>query len=298
MPVWYTAEAAGWNPRARSYRGRTRTSLYRSGSFGSIEGIALVRSNREEGKQTLCFSSRPFILCGLPLRPLPKGQMLFERRNGNFVLQITGHPDFGVPYGQDRIVPIFLATLAVRQQSQTIRFRSAGEMLDTFGMHKGGFEYRRLVAAFERIFGATMFFGTETSKGSARVVQRSRFNFLREARIWYAREPDSKRISDEFDNVIVLSDEFYSEIVSHPIPTDLDAVKALTASPGLVGPVHVAFVSMLCVERRRANPYLWPVRTGRSTRELRVRKATEVSRDPRTLFAGHPGPLARVHGTD
>jgi len=33
-------------------------------------------------------------------------------------------------------------------------------MLETFGMHKGGKEYRRLVAAFERIFGATIFFGT------------------------------------------------------------------------------------------------------------------------------------------
>ena len=57
-------------------------------------------------------------------------------------------------------MPTYLATLAVRQQSQTIRFRTAAEMLETFGMHKGGKEYRRLVAAFERIFGATIFFGT------------------------------------------------------------------------------------------------------------------------------------------
>jgi hypothetical protein len=34
-------------------------------------------------------------------------------------------------------------------------------MLETFGMHKGGKEYRRLVAAFERVFGATIFFGTD-----------------------------------------------------------------------------------------------------------------------------------------
>src|SRR5262245_20277886 len=84
------------------------------------EGIELVRSNRGQGNQNLCFSSRPFVLCGLPLRALPCGQLVYERRNGNFVLQITGHPSFGVPFGQDRIVPIFLATLAVRQKSQTI----------------------------------------------------------------------------------------------------------------------------------------------------------------------------------
>ena len=104
------------------------------------------------------------------------GEMLYERRNGDFVLQITGHPNYGLPFGQDRIVPIYLATLAVRQQSQTIRFRTAAEMLETFGMHKGGKEYRRLVAAFERIFGATIFFGTDTFQrnsqgGSAIAIQ-------------------------------------------------------------------------------------------------------------------------------
>ena len=57
-------------------------------------------------------------------------ELLFERRNGNFVLQITGHPSFGLPWGQDRLILIYLATLAVRQQSQTIRFRTASEMLD------------------------------------------------------------------------------------------------------------------------------------------------------------------------
>lgn len=69
--------------------------------------------NREQRTQELCFASRPFVLYGLPVRALPPGQLIYEKRNGQFVLQITGHPKFGVPFGQDRIVPIFLATLAV-----------------------------------------------------------------------------------------------------------------------------------------------------------------------------------------
>jgi hypothetical protein len=59
---------------------------------------------------------------------------MHERRNGQFVLQVIGHPNYGVPWGQDRLVPIFLTTLAMRQQKQTITFRSAAEMLDVFGM--------------------------------------------------------------------------------------------------------------------------------------------------------------------
>jgi hypothetical protein len=194
-----------------------------------IEGIELIQLKRDQGQQNLCFSSRPFVLCGLPVRRLPANELLYERRNGQFVLQITGHPQYGVPFGQDRIVPIFLATMAVRQKSQTIRFRTAAEMLETFGMSKGGKEYRRLVAAFERIFGATMFFGTESLSATAKVVQRSRFNFLREAHIWYNRRNGD--VPAEFGNMIVLSDEFYREVMAHPIPTDLEVVKVLAAAP-------------------------------------------------------------------
>jgi Replication initiator protein A len=133
-------------------------------------------------------SPRGRLCCvGLPIRRPPRSSLVYERRNGLFTLQITGHPDFGLPFGQDRLVPIFLATLAVRQQSQIIRFKSAAQMLDTFGMAKGGKEYRRLVAAFERIFGATIFFGTDSTRLRARMIRRSRFNFLREAQIWYNR---------------------------------------------------------------------------------------------------------------
>ena len=198
------------------------------------ESIQLVRDRRNTANQQLGFASRPFVLCGLPVRCPPRSTLVYERRNGLFTLQITGHPDFGLPFGQDRLVPIFLATLAVRQQSQTIRFRSAAQILDIFGMAKGGKEYRRLVGAFERIFGATIFFGTDTFTGRAVMVQRCRFNFMREAQIWYSRDPDQRALSSEFENVIVLSDEFYQELVAHPVPNDLDAVKVLAASPAVL----------------------------------------------------------------
>src|SRR5262249_12394719 len=103
-----------------------------------LDGIELVRLCRETRNQKLCFSSRPFVLCGLPFRPLPKTQLLYERRNGHFVLQVTGHPHYGVPFGEDRLVPIFLATLAIQQKTPTIRFKTAAEMLNIFGMSKGG----------------------------------------------------------------------------------------------------------------------------------------------------------------
>ena len=39
--------------------------------------------------------------------------------------------------------------------------------------------------------------------------------------------------STEFENVVILSDEFYQEITEHPIPTDLEAVKVCAAAPAV-----------------------------------------------------------------
>ena len=94
-----------------------------------------------------------------------------------------------------------------------------------------GSQYRRLVASFQRIFGATIFFGTDSQSERAVVVHRARFNFMTEARIWYSRDPEQKLLPGDCQNRIVLSDEFYREIQAHPIPTDLEAARALSSSP-------------------------------------------------------------------
>jgi hypothetical protein len=190
-----------------------------------VESIECVRLRRENARQNLGFSSRPFVLCGLPVRRPPEGPLLYERRSGPFVLQVTGHPGYGLPWGQDRLVPIFLATQAIRQKSPQIVFESAAEMLSTFGMQQGGSQYRRLVASFQRIFGATVFFGTDSQSERAVVVHRARFNFMTEARIWYSRDPEQKLLPGDCQNRIVLSEEFYREIQAHPIPTDLEAAE-------------------------------------------------------------------------
>jgi len=193
--------------------------------------IESVRMRRQSARQNLGFSSRPFVLCGLPVKCPPTGTLVHERRNGQFVLLVTGHPNYGLPWGQDRLVPLFLATLAARQRSRRITFATAAEMLDTFGMQQGGSQYRRLVAAFQRIFGATIFFGTDTHRSMSPVVHEARFHFMSEARIWYSRDLSQQSLPGDCQNLVVLTEEFYQEILEHPIPTDLEAAKALSSSP-------------------------------------------------------------------
>jgi hypothetical protein len=88
-----------------------------------------------------------------------------------------------------------------------------------------------LIGAFQRVFGATIFFGTDTHRSISPVVHEARSHFMSEARIWYSRDLGQRHLPGECQNLIVLTEEFYREVLEHPIPTDLEAAKALSSSP-------------------------------------------------------------------
>jgi hypothetical protein len=111
-------------------------------------------------------------------------------------------------------------------------------MLDAFGLPKGGFAYRRLVEGFRRVYGATIFYGTDTERQpSEPVYESARFNFFDSIKIWRtkadaARQPLPK--PDDPDNVIEISEPFWNELLKHPIPIDGKALRLLAASPALL----------------------------------------------------------------
>jgi hypothetical protein len=197
----HAAQISGLERAGDLLRFQHRQLVISKRKLRQADAIQMVRQKREGEAQNLGFSSRPFVLCGLPVKRPPNGCLLPERRNGRFVLQVTGHPSYGLPWGQDRLVPIFLATMAVRQQSARITFNNAAEMLDTFGIQQGGSQYPRLVASFQRIFGATIFFGTDIQRDLAAVVHCARFNFMTEARIWYSRDLEQALLPGDCQNV-------------------------------------------------------------------------------------------------
>jgi hypothetical protein len=54
---------------------------------------------------------------------------------------------------------------------------------------------------------------------------------MREARICHQCGAVQPVLGEQFENVIALSYEFYSEVIAHPIPADMKAVKLLAAAP-------------------------------------------------------------------
>jgi len=195
--------------------------------------IELVRQQRENHQQQLAFHTRPFVLCGLPLRRPPNSQLIHARHSGKFFLHVTAHPDFGLPFGQDRLIPIWVATLALQQKNRTIQFASAAQMLDFFHLPKDGPHYRRLVGGFQRIFAATIFFGTDERPNGARLIDFSRFHFFDRMRLWFNADSirdDTDQVPDE--NTITLSEAFHEEIDQHRIPVEREAIACLAHAPG------------------------------------------------------------------
>jgi hypothetical protein len=191
-----------------------------------MDAVVPIRHNREAGTQELSFGARPFILCGLPIRRLPAGTSTYTRRNGRFFLEVVGHPEFGVPFGQDRLVLLWLATQAVRKQSPVVEFESAAQILNYWRLPANGEYYRRLADAFKRVFTSTIFFGTRDDRRGSEVWSCSRTHFFDDLRLWFSAEGSAG------GNLVTLSAAFWAELQRHPIPVDADVVRVLANNPG------------------------------------------------------------------
>jgi len=196
---------------------------------------AIARANHPEGhKAQRAYSAQPFVLCGIPVRRPHKHSLEYSRLNGRFRLRVIGHPDYGLPFGQDRLLLIWIASMATWQKTRAIRFRSAATILETFALPKDGRYYKRLIAGFERIFYSTFYFTTDEHNAETVMITRTSFRFVSTLKLWYIRGTSSNQEHDSgpFENTIVLSEEFWNEIQRHPIPVDLNVVRALADSPG------------------------------------------------------------------
>ena len=148
-------------------------------------------------------------------------------------MELVGHPEFGLPFGQDRLIPLWVATLAVREKRRKILFRSAAEILEEFDLPRDGPHYRRLVDGFKRIFTSTVYFGTQTGTARDQPWDYRRFHFFDRLKVWYSTaRSDEREEPAEQCNVIILSESFWQEIQAHPVPVDLNVVRGLTNNPG------------------------------------------------------------------
>lgn len=194
-----------------------------------LDQIVASAQARQYEEQEQLVGLRPLIMCGIPLRRLKESY--YTRQNGPYRVEIISHPKLGVPYGQDRLIPIFLATLFSAlgcPEDNKIRFLYARDILRLFGLPENGQHYKRLKEGFWR-WNRTMVslesrFVTKRGKEGCK---REKFILIPQGHLWH-----QEKEADELPNEISLDARWADEIRKHPIPIDLQTVKALAAYSG------------------------------------------------------------------
>ena len=180
-----------------------------------------------EADPDLGFMARLMALCSLP-RTNPGNRKEYVRRNGPYKLGMTAGIDNKLPYGTiPRLLLAWVSTEAVRTQSrELILGRSLSEFMrklniySTSGGRRG--DRTRLRNQMRRLFNAHVQLVYEDKLGEANVsssvADRSEF-------WWNERKPDERVL---WESKIYLGEAFFNEIINHPVPLDMNILKALT----------------------------------------------------------------------
>ena len=182
-----------------------------------------------EADPDLGFMARLLVLCNLP-RTNPGNRHQYKRVNGPYKLIMSATGDHKLPYGNlPRLLLAWVSAEAVRTQSRELVL---GKSLAGF-MRKLGMEDRsgsprgdrtRLRNQMKRLFGCTVSMIYEDAHGEARV---SSLVADRAAFWWNERKPDEPVL---WDSKIRLGEDFFNEIINHPVPLDMNTLKALKRS--------------------------------------------------------------------
>ena len=181
-----------------------------------------------EADPDLGFMARMMVLCSLP-RTNPGNRHQYKRQNGPYTLYMFAGRD-KLPYGNlPRLLLAWVSAEAVRTQSREILLgKSLSGFMRKLGMQDDSGSPRgdrtRLRNQMKRLFGCSVSMIYEDEHGEARV---SSLVADRAAFWWNQRKPDEPVL---FNSKIRLGEDLFNEIINHPVPLDMNTLKALKRS--------------------------------------------------------------------
>ena len=193
--------------------------------FDQVE--QLVRAS--EATADTGFMARLMALCSLP-RTDPGDRTQYKRVNGPYTLIMTAVGQTGLPFGNlSRLLLAWVCTEAVQTQSrELILGPSLSGFMRRLGIAPVGGgttgARTRLRNQMKRLFNAHIQLAYENKRVSASVNSPIA---IRTGFWWNERKP-SERV--EWDNTIELGETFFHEIIRHPVPLDMNILKAMKRS--------------------------------------------------------------------
>ena len=210
------------------------------------------------------FMARLMMLCSLP-RTNPGNCKEYKRVNGPFTLIMFSSSASKLPFGNlPRLLLAWLCTEAVRTQSRELvlgsslsGFMRRLDMVPIGGGSRG--ERTRLCNQMKRLFNAHIQLAYEDEQVSASVNPpvASRTGF------WWNERKISERLG--WESKIELSEDFFNAIIRHPVPLDMNTLKAMKTLFARAGSLPMARLPHLCAEAPAAAhlaTVVLPVRCG------------------------------------
>ena len=179
-----------------------------------------------EADPDLGFMARMMALCSLP-RTNPGNRKEYKRVNGPLTLIMLSSSKTKLPYGNlPRLLLAWVCTEAVQTQSRELVLGSSlSEFMRKLGMAPlgGGSrgERTRLRNQIDRLFNANVRLTYENEHGKQFIAS----NIADRGELWW----DSKRPNERvlWESKIYLGEQFFNEIINHPVPLDMNTLKAL-----------------------------------------------------------------------
>ena len=179
-----------------------------------------------EADADLAYMHRMMALCSLP-RSNPGNRFRYVRRNGPYALVVTSGGLDKLPYGPlARLLLVWICTEATRTQSRELLLGgSLSDFMKELGMEPVGSPRTRLRNQMARLFNTSFSMVYENKRDrvtvNAQIADRTEL-------WWNERNPEERAL---WQSKIILSEKFFEEIISHPVPLDMNILKALTRSP-------------------------------------------------------------------
>ena len=180
-----------------------------------------------EADPDMGFMARLMALCSLP-RTNPGNRLQYKRVNGPFRLYMTASGGNKLPFGNlPRLILAWVCSEAVRTQSRELVLgKSLSGFMRLLGVYSSsGEKHTRLRNQMKRLFGCTVSMIYENERGEARV---SSLVADRTVFWWSEGKPDQSSL---WESKIRLGEDFFNEIVNHPVPLNLNTLKVLKRSP-------------------------------------------------------------------
>lgn len=189
-----------------------------------INQAVAIETESAQDAGALGFMARAMVQATLPHKKV--SGTYFERKNGPYTLTLMAPPSIGLPYGSiPRLLLAWVTSEAVRTARRELELgNSMASFMRELDLPKEGRAIAGLKDQARRLFSCTVTASYQDTKRTKDIGYR----LADDATLWWDKDPNQSGL---WESTVTLSEKFYHEVTTRPIPVDIRALKALRKSP-------------------------------------------------------------------